>query len=67
MRWRPNGTYDLFVAHITPADEEHTWLFVQSVRTRAPHALGDWVQRRVLRTLFEEGTRETSLILDARP
>jgi|SRR5262245_32073498 len=63
----PDGTYDLFVAHITPADEERTWLFVQSVRTRAPHSIGDWVQRRVLSRLFEEGNRETSLILDPGP
>jgi phenylpropionate dioxygenase-like ring-hydroxylating dioxygenase large terminal subunit len=63
----PNGTYDLFVTHITPADERHTWLFVESVRTRAPHALGDWFQRRAIGKVFEEGKRETSLILAAGP
>ena len=61
----PNGTFDLFVTHLTPADDEHTWLFVESVRTRAPHAIGDWIQRRAIRKVFEEGKRETSLILDA--
>ncbi len=61
----PNGTFDLFVAHLTPADEGHTWLLVESVRTRAPHAIGDWIQRRVIGRVFEEGRRETSLILHA--
>ena len=60
----PTGTYDRFVAHMTPADKGHTWLFVESVRTRAPHALGDWIQRRAINKVFEEGKRETSLILD---
>ena len=63
----PNGTYDLFVAHLTPADEQRTWLFVESVRTRAPHAVGDWIQRRALGRLFEEGKRETSFILGEDP
>ena len=49
---------------MTPADKGHTWLFVESVRTRAPHALGDWIQRRAINKVFEEGKRETSLILD---
>lgn len=61
----PNGTYDRFVAHITPADEGHTWLFVESVRTRAPHAIGDWFQHRAISRVFKEGSRETSLILEA--
>ncbi len=63
----PNGTFDLFVTHLTPADERHTWLFVESVRTRAPHAIGDWIQRRAINKIFDEGKRETSLILDAGP
>ena len=49
---------------MTPADEGQTWLFVESVRTRAPHTLGDWIQRRAINKVFEEGKRETSLILD---
>lgn len=61
----PNGIFDLFRARITPADEAHTWLFVESLRTRAAHAVGDWIQRRTIRKLFDEGTRETSLILAA--
>src|SRR5262249_62357134 len=61
----PDGTHAPCVAPPAPADEERTWLFVESVRTRAPHFLGDWVQRRVLSRLFEEGTHETSLILAA--
>ncbi|MBI3769715.1 MAG: Rieske 2Fe-2S domain-containing protein [Deltaproteobacteria bacterium] len=61
----PNGTYDLFVTYLTPADDAHTWLFVSSARTRAPHALGDWIQRRVLARIFAEGSRETTLILAA--
>jgi vanillate monooxygenase len=60
----PNDTFDLFLARITPADQAHTWLFVESVRTRAPHVLGDWIQRRTIRRVFDEGARETSLILD---
>jgi phenylpropionate dioxygenase-like ring-hydroxylating dioxygenase large terminal subunit len=63
----PSGTYDLFMTRITPADEKHTWLFVESVRTRAPHALGDWLQRRAIGSVFEEGKLETSLILAADP
>ena len=63
----PNGTYDRFVTHLTPADEANTWLFVESLRTRAPHVIGDRVQRRVINKLFEEGKRETSLILPASP
>ena len=63
----PNGTFDLFVTYFTPADEAHTWLFVESVRTRAPHAIGDWIQRRALRKIFEEGKRETSLLLEGDP
>jgi nitrite reductase/ring-hydroxylating ferredoxin subunit len=63
----PNGTDDLFVTHLTPADERHTWLFVESVRTRAPHAAGDWIQRRAINKVFEEGKRETSLLLEAGP
>jgi hypothetical protein len=63
----PAGTFDLFLAHITPADAQHTWLFVESVRTRAPHVIGDWIQRRAINKVFEEGKRETSLILDAGP
>lgn len=64
----PNGTFDLFIAHLTPADDAHTWLFVQSVRTRAPHAVGDWIQRRAINKVFAEGKQETSVILgvDAR-
>jgi phenylpropionate dioxygenase-like ring-hydroxylating dioxygenase large terminal subunit len=63
----PNGTFDLFVAHLTPADEGHTWLLVESLRTRAPHAVGDWIQRRVIARVFEEGRRETDLILHTDP
>ncbi len=63
----PGGAFDLFLTHVTPADDAHTWLFVESVRTRAPHAVGDWIQRRVLRKVFEEGRRETSLILADGP
>jgi nitrite reductase/ring-hydroxylating ferredoxin subunit len=63
----PNGTYDLFVTYLTPADDAHTWLFVSSARTRATHALGDWIQRRVLARIFDEGSREASLILPAGP
>ena len=59
----PNGTFDLFNAHLTPADADHTWLFVESVRTRAPHTFGDWIQRRAINRIFEEGKRETSLLL----
>ncbi len=59
----PNGTYDRFLTHVTPADEDHTWLFVESIRTRASHAIGDWVQRRAIRKVFEEGKRETNLLL----
>jgi phenylpropionate dioxygenase-like ring-hydroxylating dioxygenase large terminal subunit len=61
----PNGTYDLFVTHFTPADDTSTWLFVASARTRAPHALGDWIQRRVIDRIFAEGKLETDLILAA--
>jgi len=61
----PNGTFDLFVTHLTPADEKHTWLFVESARTRAPHAVGDWIQRRAINKVLAEGKRETSLILAA--
>jgi phenylpropionate dioxygenase-like ring-hydroxylating dioxygenase large terminal subunit len=63
----PNDTFDLFLAHITPADETQTWLFVESVRTRAPHVIGDWIQRRAIRKVFDEGARETTLILDSDP
>jgi phenylpropionate dioxygenase-like ring-hydroxylating dioxygenase large terminal subunit len=63
----PTGTYDLFVTRMTPADEAHTWLFVQSIRTRAPHAFGDWIQRRTIERVLEEGQRETSLILAPGP
>src|SRR5262249_1514861 len=63
----PNATYARFTTRFTPADETHTWLFVESVRTRAPHALGDWVQRRVIGKLFEEGRMETRLILPLDP
>ena len=61
----PRGTFDLFLTHVTPADDAHSWLFVESARTRAPHAIGDWIQTRVFRKIFEEGTRESSLLLDA--
>jgi phenylpropionate dioxygenase-like ring-hydroxylating dioxygenase large terminal subunit len=63
----PDGTYDFFVTRITPADEERTWLFVESARTRAPHAVGDWLQRRVIGKLLQEGKRETSVILGPGP
>lgn len=63
----PNRTFDLFRTHLTPADADHTWLFVESLRTRAPHALGDRVQQRAIGKLFEEGRRERTLILDAGP
>jgi phenylpropionate dioxygenase-like ring-hydroxylating dioxygenase large terminal subunit len=63
----PNGTYDLFLTFLTPADERQTWLFVMSLRTRARHAVGDWVQRRTLERIFEEGKRETTLVLPAGP
>src|SRR5262245_2898243 len=63
----PNDTFDLFLARMTPADEAHTWLFVESVRTRAPHVIGDWIQQRAIRKVFDEGARETSLILDPAP
>lgn len=63
----PDGTYDLFVTRITPADAEHTWLFVESVRTRAPYAIGDWFLRRTIDRVFDEGTRETTLVLGAGP
>jgi phenylpropionate dioxygenase-like ring-hydroxylating dioxygenase large terminal subunit len=60
----PNRTFDVFLARLTPADEVHTWLFVESVRTRAPHVIGDWIQQRAVRKVFDEGARETGLILD---
>src|SRR5262249_11097599 len=63
----PNGTFDRFIAHLTPADDAHTRLFVESLRTRAPHALGSWIQRRAIGRIFAEGERETSLILDSDP
>jgi len=63
----PNGTYDLFITRMTPVDEARTWLFVESVRTRAPHIIGDWIQRRVIRKIFDEGQRESSLILSPGP
>jgi len=63
----PGGTYDLFLARFTPADAEHTWLFLESVRTRAPHAVGDWIQRRAIRRILDEGRLETQLVLPADP
>jgi len=63
----PAGTYDRFVTHLTPADEGHTWLFVQSLRARARHLVGDWIQRRAINKIFAEGRRETSLVLEAGP
>ena len=63
----PNGTFDLFRTHLTPADADHTWLFVESLRTRAPHALGDWIQRRAIDKILEEGKRERTLILEVSP
>jgi hypothetical protein len=59
----PDGRYDVVVTFLTPADESHTWLFFETIRTRAPHLIGDVAQRFLMRKVFEEGLRETSLIL----
>jgi phenylpropionate dioxygenase-like ring-hydroxylating dioxygenase large terminal subunit len=58
-----NGTWDRFVSLLTPADPEHTWLFYETVRTRAPNGLGDRVQRWFMNKVAAEGTREADLVL----
>lgn len=55
--------WDVFSACLTPADENHTWLFYETIRTRAPNVLGDWAQAWWQRTVAAEGEAETRLIL----
>jgi phenylpropionate dioxygenase-like ring-hydroxylating dioxygenase large terminal subunit len=53
IRWN-DGTWDALVAHATPGDEHHTWVFGVSIRTRATHFLGDVAQKWFVRSLMKE-------------
>ncbi len=62
-----DGTWDRFVSFLTPADEAHTWLFYETVRTRAPHWVADHVQRWFMRKVAAEGSAESTLPLRVLP
>jgi len=58
-----SGTWDVLVAHSTPADSSHTWFFGISFRTRALSWPGERFQRWFSRTLCDEDEREVSSML----
>lgn len=60
----PNGTWDVILFGQTPADDTYTWVFIESVRTRAVNPLGDLVQRIWLRSFLAEARYESSILLD---
>lgn len=60
-----DGTWDRFVSFLTPADEAHTWLFYETVRTRAPHWVADQLQHWFMRSVAAEGSAESDLPLRA--
>lgn len=60
-----DGTWDRFASFLTPADAGHTWLFYETVRTRAAHWMGDYVQRWFMRKVAAEGLAESELPIQA--
>ena len=66
VKW-PDGTWDVLAGHATPADTERTWFFGLTVRTRAVHWFGDWVQRWAMRTLSDEDGRHLEAMLSNDP
>jgi phenylpropionate dioxygenase-like ring-hydroxylating dioxygenase large terminal subunit len=62
-----NGTWEVLVAHSTPASDTETWFFGVSVRTRGLHFLADVFQRWFARTLVDEDEDEVSAMLSNDP
>jgi len=62
-----SGTWDVLIAHSTPADVDHTWFFGISVRTRALNWPGQQFQRWFARSLCDEDEREVSTMLSNDP
>ncbi|MCP4003577.1 MAG: aromatic ring-hydroxylating dioxygenase subunit alpha [bacterium] len=62
-----NGTWDVILVNITPANESQTWVFPELVRTRAPHLLGEILQRFVTRRLTREDHRALTTMLACDP
>lgn len=58
-----NGTWDVLVAHSTPADSDHTWFFGISLRSRALNRVGDAFQSWFGRTLCDEDEAEVVAML----
>lgn len=62
-----NGTWDVLIAHSTPADEAHTWFFGVSIRTRANHWIGNYVQQWFGRTLCDEDESQVTAMFSNDP
>src|SRR5262249_48654665 len=61
-----DGRWDASCLYATPADDASTWVFGQSIRTRATHLVGDAFQRRFFRALMAEGEEAVATLL-AKP
>ena len=58
--------WDTLIFAITPRDEESSWSFVSSVRTRATHFLGEILQRRFLKNLVEDDLELAENLLEKK-
>lgn len=55
-----SGTFDVLFGHATPSDDEHTWFFGGTTRSRALHVVGDLVQRMFMKGLSDEDEAEVT-------
>jgi phenylpropionate dioxygenase-like ring-hydroxylating dioxygenase large terminal subunit len=62
-----DGTWDLAFQCITPADAQRTWVFVEAIRTRALHCIGDLAQRWFMRSANREDARILGSLLATDP
>jgi phenylpropionate dioxygenase-like ring-hydroxylating dioxygenase large terminal subunit len=62
-----NGRYDMAYATITPADDEHTWVFFGILRSHMRHFVGDALQRVAMKLLQKEDLDAIANISPVRP
>ena len=63
----PSERWDAFFFHLTPSDARHTWVFYETLRTRAPLFLFDPVQRSFMARVLDDGERELTLVVRDQP
>jgi hypothetical protein len=62
----PSGRWEALAFFATPADRKHTWIFADSIRTRARHWLGTTTLKRFLTKVLEEDERITASLFCGR-